>query len=223
VIDVVPPPNIAQKTRLPKIVYPELSEETTEPKNKLEADLWNCHATNESSTVAYISKMFAVMTKDIPEVKKRLKNGENLAADQEDGPSEEIKDEQLLGFARLYSGKLRRGSRVAVILPKYDSKKAPSYPRNRAYIHLIRVGALYTMMGRDLVPIEEVTAGNVFAVAGLEGVVGRSATICSPSVHGIEDDVSNTTELDSSPAKECIINLGAVNLQVGSCYYSSDY
>ncbi|PVF98460.1 P-loop containing nucleoside triphosphate hydrolase protein [Serendipita vermifera] len=213
IIDVVPPPNAAQRTRLPKIVYPDLSEETTEPKNKLETDLWNCYATDESCTVAYISKMFAVMTKDIPEVKKRLKTGEDAPDNQEGGPPEEAKDEQLLGFARLYSGKLRRGSRVAVLLPKYDSKKEPYHRRNRAYIHLIRIGALYTMMGRDLVPIEEVTAGNVFAVGGLEGVVGRSATICSPSVHGIENSISNTIELESNKAKDYLINLGAVNLQ----------
>jgi len=70
------------------------------------------------------------------------------------------------------------------------------------------------MMGRDLVPVKEVVAGNVFAVAGLEGFVGRSATLCSPSAAGFGEDAAVEKLLNSSPDAECIINLGRVNQQV---------
>jgi ribosome assembly protein 1 len=41
------------------------------------------------------------------------------------------------------------------------------------------------MMGRDLVTVTEVPAGNIFAVRGLEGIVIRNATLC-----GLEDGAS---------------------------------
>jgi ribosome assembly protein 1 len=35
------------------------------------------------------------------------------------------------------------------------------------------------MMGRELVAVEEVPAGHVCAIAGLDGVVFRNATLCA--------------------------------------------
>jgi ribosome assembly protein 1 len=217
VIDVVPSPIVAQRTRLPKIVYPDLLDETTEPKNKLESELWSCSATDDSSVVAYVSKMFAVQRKHMPEFKLKSRRDQINAAQQNgDGAAEETADEEevLLGFARLYSGKLRAGSRVAVILPKYDTQKSPSNTRNSKYISLVTIRGLYTMMGRDLIPAEEIVAGNVFAVTGLEGCVGRSATLCAPSASGISAETALGDAFESSLEKECIINLGGINAHV---------
>jgi ribosome assembly protein 1 len=214
---VVPSPIVAQRTRLPKIVYPDISEETTEPKNKLESELWSCSATDDSNVVAYVSKMFAVQKKNMPESKLKSRRDQINAAQQNgDGVAEETADEEevLLGFARLYSGKLRVRSQVMVILPKYDTRKAPSNTRNSGYISIVTIRGLYTMMGRDLIPTDEIVAGNVFAVAGLEGCVGRSATLCASSASGISADTALGDALDSSLEKECIINLGGIDTQV---------
>ncbi|KIM28418.1 hypothetical protein M408DRAFT_329481 [Serendipita vermifera MAFF 305830] len=214
VIDVIPPPTIAQRTRLPKIVYPELTDETTEPKNKLETELWSCNADEDSSVVAYVSKMFAVQKKHMPEskAKNRREDTESNGAEvSEETPGEE---EVLLGFARLYSGRLRTGSKIASILPKYDAKRSPSHARNKKYITFVTVRGLYTMMGRDLVPVQEVVAGNVFAITGLEGCVGRSATLCAPAATGFEQDVTLNPEFDASSQRECIINMGGLNIEV---------
>ncbi|KAG8836477.1 Cytoplasmic GTPase/eEF2-like protein (ribosomal biogenesis) [Serendipita sp. 400] len=215
IIDVVPPPNIAQRTRLPKIVYPQLSEETQEPKDKMEAGLWACSADEDSYVVAYISKMFAVQRKEMPESKKLKGRRNEESAEAQQNPENETplgdEDEILLGFSRLYSGRLRSGSWIAAVLPKYDQRKPPSHPRNAKYIATVQVKALYTMMGRELVPVEEVTAGNVFAIAGFEGFVGRSATLCSPSVQGFAEAQSLQ---EISKISDCLINLGSVNLQV---------
>lgn len=212
VIEVVPPPSIAQRTRLPKIVYPDLSEETKEPKNKLESELWACSAKDDSFVVAYVSKMFAVQKKQLPEYKEKLRREES-GKDEEQNDGESESDEVLLGFARIYSGKIKAKSRIAAILPKYDTSAPPSHPKNRKYIKFIHVEALYTMMGRDLLPVKEVPAGNVFAVAGLDGFVGRSATLCSPSTLGLSDELAES-EIDGKPDVECIINLGKVHAQV---------
>ena len=168
--------------------------------------------------------MFAVQKKHMPEFKSKSRHEQLNATLNGNGPTEEPADEEevLLGFARLYSGKLRVNSRVAVILPKYDTKKPPSNARNSRYISLVTIRRLYTMMGRDLIPVEEIVAGNVFAVAGLEGCVGRSATLCAPSASGISQDAVLGSDFDSSQETECIINLGGIKMQVGtesSLYY----
>lgn len=86
--------------------------------------------------------------------------------------------EALLGFARLYSGRMSRGQRLLAILPKYDPKLPPSHPRNARFVAEVQIERLYMMMGRDLVAVEEVPPGNVFAVAGLENKILRNGTLC---------------------------------------------
>ena len=41
------------------------------------------------------------------------------------------------------------------------------------------------MMGRELVQVNDVPAGNVFAVGGLTGAILRNGTLCGPSDHEI--------------------------------------
>ncbi|KAL5524507.1 RIA1 [Sanghuangporus sanghuang] len=77
VIDVIPAPSIAQATRMPKMLYPDLHQPTLEPKNKLERGLFSCDPSEGAFIVAYVSKMFAVQAKDLPENK-----GKPLTAEQ---------------------------------------------------------------------------------------------------------------------------------------------
>ena len=73
------------------------------------------------------------------------------------------------------------GDTITAILPKYDTTRAPTDAANEPYVRTCRVQALYMMMGRDLVSVQRVPAGNVFAIRGLDGVVLRNATlICGP-------------------------------------------
>ncbi|KAI0269862.1 P-loop containing nucleoside triphosphate hydrolase protein [Gloeopeniophorella convolvens] len=237
IIDVVPSPRAAQPTRIPKMLYPELFDAQVEPKNKLEKDLYSCDAGEDARIVAYVSKMFAVPTVQLPENKKptlsvderrarakeaRLKAEESREQSRAGTPSlapavtpsehpaqddslDGLKeaDETLLGFARLYSGIIRVGSTVACILPKYNNDLAPTHLRNKAHVINTTVEALYTMMGRDLVAVDSVSAGNIFAIRGLEGSVWRCATICAPSAAGVQGE----------HAEDWMINLGSVNRQ----------
>ena len=126
---------------------------------------------------------------------------------------EEKSEEVLLGFARLFSGTLTlssSSSKLYALLPKYTTSLPPSHPRNAPYIlGPLRITALYEMMGRDLVRVEEVRAGNVFALEGLEGVVGRNATICE--VRDGEGDVKS-----SAKPLENVVNLASVHNSVSS-------
>ncbi len=119
------------------------------------------------------------------------------------GDRQEV-NETLLGFARLYSGVIRVGSTVACVLPKYNNAVEPTHPHNKPHVINATVGALYTMMGRDLIAVDSVSAGNIFAIRGLQGSIWRRATICAPSTAGVREEHSH----------DWIINLGGVNRQV---------
>lgn len=240
VVDVVPPPSVAQRTRIPKMLYPDLYEPTLEPKNKLEENLYACNSSSDASIIALVSKMFAVPSKDLPANKKKPMTADEMrsraraareareAAESEgkasgpvstpldealdklevkaetDVPKEE--DETLVGFARIYSGTIRTGTTIFCVLPKYDNSLEPTHPRNVAHVVATQVEALYVMMGRELVVVDSVEAGNVFAIQGLEGKVWRNATLCAPSADGIQET------LDSTQSSDYLLNLGgAVN------------
>ena len=116
-----------------------------------------------------------------------------------DEPSED--GEALLGFARLYSGRMSRGQRLLAILPKYNLKLPPSHPHNARFVTEVQIDRLYMMMGRDLVAVEEVPAGNVFAVAGLEGKILRNGTLCG---------LGNGGEVQ----QDAIVNLAGLHMTV---------
>lgn len=222
------------------MLHPDQSESHVDPKSKLEKDLYSCDASEDAHVIAYVSKMFAIPTAQLPEHKKqtlsvdevrarareaRIRAGEsqepsraatpspvpgqppseseNLTGDSL-GDRQEGVSETLLGFARLYSGVIRVGSTVACVLPKYNNAVEPTHPHNKSHVVNATVGALYTMMGRDLVPVDSVSAGNIFAVRGLQGSVWRSATICAPSAAGLQGEHS----------RGWMINLGDINRQV---------
>jgi ribosome assembly protein 1 len=255
VIEVVPPPTVSQRTRIPKMIHPDLREDTIPPKTKLEEDMWAAKADKGAYVTAYVSKMFAVPVKDLPENKKRPLTADEMRArakearaareaeqasqdgavpderlvptgqqppptvhqtpDQEDASKEEAETqdaEVLLGFARLYSGTIKVGASVYALLPKYNGNLEPTSPYNSKYLVKAEVEGLYIMMGRDLVAVDSVQAGNIFAIKGLEGKVWRSATLCS---------VGPSEEDDVAAHKAAFINLGAVSRSV-SCFFFCD-
>jgi ribosome assembly protein 1 len=90
-----------------------------------------------------------------------------------------VDPEHLIGFARMYSGKLKVGDEIYVIPPKWN----PANPRTNPDVQKVTVTALYMLMGRNLEALESVPAGVVFGIGGLEGHILKSGTLCS-SVEG---------------------------------------
>lgn len=251
VVEVVPPPSLAQRQRIPKMLYPDLSYDKTtdiKPKNKLEEDLYSCDDGPNATIVAYVSKMFAVKKKELPENKRKALTAEEMraagkaarearaaaaaagastevvsiplevpapTANETPAPEEEKAEDDgdeeiLLGFARLYSGTISRGTKLFCVLPKYNTALSPSHPSNVKHLAVVDAASLYVMMGRELVPVETVKAGNVFAVAGLAGIVGRNATICGPGL-----GLGRTVDLQGADAeKGCLVNLAGISGQV---------
>lgn len=122
----------------------------------------------------------------------------------------EVEGETLLGFARIYSGTIRVGTTIICILPKYNTALGPVHVRNVQHLVTAQVDELYIMMGRELVPVRSVSAGNVFAVKGLESKVWRNATLCAPRAAGL-GDVKDLSEVSDS-----IINMAGVIRYVGN-------
>ncbi|KAI8799555.1 P-loop containing nucleoside triphosphate hydrolase protein [Cladochytrium replicatum] len=84
--------------------------------------------------------------------------------------------ERMIGFARIYSGVLKKGQKIHVLGPKYDPEN-PDAHRSE-----ILVDSLYLMMGRELHEIEEVPAGNIFGIAGLETTILKTGTLSTTTV-----------------------------------------
>lgn len=273
VVDVIPPPFVAQRYRLPYMLHPEEAAASTaplEPATKLEESLYACNQSPEKEVVGYVSKMFAVLRSELPEFKPKEITAEEMrqrgreererraalaASAEATGPSDGIpidgieglktgmenvnlnagttastadtsaneptiakaednapilpvdeSSEVLLGFSRVFSGVLRRNTRLLATLPKYDSALPPTHPRNIRHVIKVTVGDLYVMMGRELVAVEEVPAGHVCAIGGLEGAVPRNATIWAPNALGVEE---------STKVHEGLINLAGISMQVG--------
>jgi ribosome assembly protein 1 len=125
-----------------------------------------------------------------------------------DATAEKQEEEVLLGFARLYSGTMRAGQHVYALLPKYDVALLPTHPRNSKFIVPVKVQYLYMMMGRDLVMVDEVPAGNVFAIAGLDGKILRNGTLC-----GVQDQ-EETAVQEAGKDRECFVNLAGLHMTV---------
>lgn len=83
--------------------------------------------------------------------------------------------EHLIGFARLYSGTLSVGDSVYVLPPKFS----PANPHASPEPKKVTVTGLYLLMGRGLETLSSVPAGVVCGIAGLEGHVLKSGTLCS--------------------------------------------
>uniref|UniRef100_A0A665THZ9 Elongation factor-like 1 n=1 Tax=Echeneis naucrates TaxID=173247 RepID=A0A665THZ9_ECHNA len=97
--------------------------------------------------------------------------------------------ETFVAFARVYSGVVKKGQRVFVLGPKYDpaqglrmlsencsaSDCVPEVP----HLSCCSMESIYLLMGRELEELEDMPAGNVVGIGGLEECVLKSATLSS--------------------------------------------
>ncbi|XP_010189585.1 PREDICTED: elongation factor Tu GTP-binding domain-containing protein 1 isoform X2 [Mesitornis unicolor] len=92
--------------------------------------------------------------------------------------------ESFIAFARVFSGVVQRGQKIFVLGPKYDPAESlhklssqcddlPSVP----HMTCCTLENLYLLMGRELEDLEEVPAGNVLGIGGLQDFVLKSATL----------------------------------------------
>lgn len=121
-------------------------------------------------------------------------NNNGVMHDDVEDDAGEKPDSALVAFARVYSGTIQIGDTIHVLGPKYDPRVAleraeggewvdptlvlrdlPALPGR--YITMVTVERLYLLMGKELVSVDHVPAGNVFGIGGLEEHVLKTATL----------------------------------------------
>uniref|UniRef100_A0A1A8JE88 Elongation factor-like 1 n=2 Tax=Nothobranchius kuhntae TaxID=321403 RepID=A0A1A8JE88_NOTKU len=111
-----------------------------------------------------------------------------LKEPEEDGEQKEV----FIAFARVYSGMVKKGQRLFVLGPKYDPSQAlrllpegctASHDGLKVpHLSCCSMENLYLLMGRELEELEEVPAGNILGIRGLEESVLKSATLSDSPV-----------------------------------------
>ena len=109
-----------------------------------------------ATTAAFVSKMLAVPASAVH------------------GVAPDDKSTIFMGFGRVYSGVLRRGDTIYVVNDAYD----PSAPEEGACQEIV-VEDLFLMMGQGMFKVNQVPAGNILAIGGLDKYVLKSATLSS--------------------------------------------
>ncbi|XP_061591594.1 elongation factor-like GTPase 1 isoform X2 [Cololabis saira] len=211
---------------------------------ELKTAFLECSSGENAPVIIFISKMFAVDIKSLPQNKQRPLNqeeiakrrelarqrhaervvGEKTAAEnneevthshtvasecrsEEFSPGEienvtqkdstlekqEQAKEVFIAFARVYSGVVKKGQRMFVLGPKYNPAQGlhslmesggsnwisggSDCVSDVPHLSYCSIEGLYLLMGKELEELEEVPAGNVLGIGGLEDCVLKSATL----------------------------------------------
>lgn len=178
VVKCIPDPMRAQSFRISRLLPKrEVSDDGPSSNVLAEAELVRksveaCDFSPEAPCVAFVSKMFAVPIKMLPQ---RGPNGDILNNSTDEGGSGES-DECFIAFARVFSGVLFAGQRVFVLSALYDPLKPEAMQK---HVQEAELHSLYLMMGQGLKPVALVKAGNIVAIRGLGQHILKSATLSS--------------------------------------------
>lgn len=178
VVKCIPDPMRAQSFRISRLLPKrEVSDDGPSSNVLAEAELVRksveaCDFSPEAPCVAFVSKMFAVPIKMLPQ---RGPNGDILNNSTDEGGSGES-DECFIAFARVFSGVLFAGQRVFVLSALYDPLKLEAMQK---HVQEAELHSLYLMMGQGLKPVALAKAGNIVAIRGLGQHILKSATLSS--------------------------------------------
>ncbi|KAK1263000.1 hypothetical protein QJS04_geneDACA009406 [Acorus gramineus] len=167
VVDCMPDPVSAQAFRiarlLPNTEDASNRDEAIEEVKHVRKCVEVCDSSPAAPGVAFVSKMFAVSLKDIPDHRSGDEVGES--------------DECFLAFARIFSGVFNVGQRVFVLSALYDPLKPES--TTQKHLQEAELQSIYLMMGPKLKPVASAEAGNIVAIRGLGQHILKSATLSS--------------------------------------------
>ncbi|RMZ76889.1 hypothetical protein DV738_g4741, partial [Chaetothyriales sp. CBS 135597] len=117
--------------------------------------------------------------------------------DYEQEQEEETKEdpEHLIGFARLFSGRLSVGDEIYVLPPKFN----PQQPHATGRPKKVKISQLFLLMGRSLENLDTVPAGTIFGIGGLEGHILKTGTLCSQVQGGPNLATTSSNQAASQP------------------------
>ena len=179
VVKCIPDPVSAQSYRITRLLPKRdlvtedcgLSSDVISEAEYVRKCVETCDSSDDVPCVAFVSKMFAVPTKMLPQIGP---SGEALSHNFNGEIGES--DECFLAFARIFSGVLHSGQKVFVLSALYDPLKGESMQK---HVQEAELQSLYLMMGQGLKPVSSASAGNVVAIQGLGQCILKSATLSS--------------------------------------------
>lgn len=159
---------LKERSRIARELAKRASEEAAAAQQDLqistESDLYNVKASKDPFQWEFEEEDFEIG---------------NAAANDEDDIAT-ANDETLIGFTRVYSGALYKGQRITVVGPKYNPALSQDDPGNQSQlVHEVEIKDLFLIMGRELVRMEQVPAGNIVGVVGLDEALLKNGTLSS--------------------------------------------
>lgn len=94
-----------------------------------------------------------------------------------EGTIEEEPEHVFIAFGRVFSGTLKVGQKLFALSPKHDPRKEGLNAQNSPHISEVEITGLYIFMGGELESLDEVPAGNIVGIGGLENHVVKTATL----------------------------------------------
>ena len=223
---------------MPKMLYPDLHQPTLEPKNKLERDLFSCNSDEGACIVAYVSKMFAVQGKDLPENKRKPLTAQEMRQRGRELRQNKEGAEQSVGNGAAENGQPPMNGEAA------DTPEGTAGERNvllgfaRLYSGVLRTGSsIYCILPKyneKLGPTHPRNANHVVRakVDALYIMMGRDLEPVDMvragnvfAMRGLEGKVWRHATLcapnaerplteDTNEDRDCLINLGGIIRQV---------
>ena len=204
ICDLIPSPLQMDEERVENLMCANTKRFDSLPQRsqKLKNDFLKCCSYRESPLIICVSKMFAFDKKFLPQNKARPLTREEIQTrrsqiasgaqennelmtvnktDNSDGDQQSSK--VFIAFARVFSGTIRSGDTVYVLGPKHNPNKLDQSMSDldqiakAKYISKCQINDLYILMGKELESVDEVCAGNILGIGGLENIVIKSATL----------------------------------------------
>ncbi|XP_043474180.1 elongation factor-like GTPase 1 [Leptopilina heterotoma] len=205
----IPSPDKLTEEKIERLMSGTTDFATLPPETQqLKKHFLACDSSPQTPIIVFISKMFTVDGKSLPENKPKPLTPEEMALRREIAkqrlaerteqetlhqqlPSSESEipeesENNLIAFARVYSGKLKPDSEVYVLGPKHDprlNKTETEIPTSLKdlkpgrHVTKFTVKKLYLLMGRELETLNEAPAGNLIGIGGLKDHVLKTATL----------------------------------------------
>lgn len=214
VVHIVPSPRNLSEKRVERLLSSNLKkfQQLREETRKLKKSFLDCSSAETTVKVVCVSKMLPFEAKNLlskgqrvvrPTISKQappaLPSQLDSVADKQtienSLDSLELSDSDetvFIAFARVFSGKIKRGDKLFVLGPRHDptsitanfiesidqSKRLEDLGLDE-HVTVATIEKFYLLMGRDVEEIEYAPAGNIVGIQGLHKHLIRTATLSS--------------------------------------------
>ncbi|KRX76525.1 Elongation factor Tu GTP-binding domain-containing protein 1 [Trichinella sp. T6] len=177
VCELLPSPKHLDNDRIERIMCGDRFAhcDCLEPKARAMKPLFKeCSMEVDCATTLFISKMIAV-EEDLLRGKNKFMLPNSVECNYWLQAADKVEPSTgqcvFLGFARIFTGNLFSGD-VLHWIPDYAMVQS-----GNATLREITIGQLYVMMGREFEAVDQVCAGNLVCIGGVQDLVARTATL----------------------------------------------